>query len=115
MMIDPLDTYHRLMDARPKLLHKTPPSMCRWIGSIKQQYGTVAVELRDLQAEYEAVREKAEKWDVVRPAMANTMLEQKDKLEAIKKIAFDEEYEDDPYVGEARALEEIKKILEGKE
>jgi len=47
-MRDPLDTYHELMNARPKLLHECPPRMRFWIGRVIQQYGTVAGELSDL-------------------------------------------------------------------
>ncbi len=57
-MIDPFDTFHEIIDARPKLLHKTPRAMCRWIGRITQQYGTVAGAHRDLLAEHEGLKRK---------------------------------------------------------
>lgn len=57
-MSDPFDVYHGLMKDRPKLLHKTPRAMCRWIGRVIQQYGTEAGELRDLRAEYEGLERK---------------------------------------------------------
>ena len=34
-----------------------------------------------------------------------------DNLEVIRGIAFDPENEDDPYVGEARALKKIRELL----
>ena len=54
-MTDPFDVYHKLMKDRPKLLHKTPGAMRRWIGRVIQQYGTEAGNLRDLRAEHEAL------------------------------------------------------------
>lgn len=117
-MIDPFDTYHQLMDARPKLLHKTPGAMCNWIGRIKQQYGTVAIELRDLQAEYEAVKTKARKWDrfitglEAESERMSIIVEKypcEDKLEAIKRLV--ESYYQHTTVWEVFSAE-LEKILE---
>jgi len=35
-----------------------------------------------------------------------------EKLEAVRKIAFDPENDDDPFVGEARALKKIREVLD---
>ena len=54
-MSDPVDTFHDLIKAHPKLYGKTPGSINFWIGRLIQQFGTVSHLLSDLRAEHEGL------------------------------------------------------------
>lgn len=122
-MIDPVDTFHDLVKSRPKVLHKSPRALNFWIGEMTQAYGTVANDLRDLQAEHEVAKEKAEKYDKLMEEFYETMemASRKifewnvhinasyGKLEAIKKYC--ETSLTHPYDGEWDTCKEILKIM----
>jgi len=68
--------------------------------------------------ELDELVEKAEKWDFVRPAMAETIIELNDKLEAIKTKV--KEYNDCDWLWDRDVVadsifKDISKILEGEE
>lgn len=94
------------------------------------EMGVVTVyDDRHWSTDYNILKEKAEKWDFVRPAMAKTMIEQNDKLEAIKNLRqtywastkiYRDMLEKNPrfkpnilHKSKMRLIRELDKILEG--
>ena len=107
--MDPVDWFHRLMNEKPEGAIGKGWDPGFWWGRVKQAYGSVAHELRDLRAEHEGTKELLSVTQDLIEGYRENFHEVLNKLYAIRKVCNEGEQGD--YDGACDVLIQIDKIL----